>query len=271
MGQELKVEPGSKVDLGDYDPDFTGKYRSEQETLDELTRLKDRLFDLQALMYADNRYSLLIVIQAMDAGGKDGTIRHVMSGVDPQGCVVTAFKEPTPEELAHDFLWRIHKAVPRRGEIGIFNRSHYEDVLIVRVHNLVPKDVWSRRYEQINDFEAALAAAGVHILKFFLHISRDEQLQRLRDRLRERLDDPRKHWKFNPEDLKERAYWKQYMKAYADALGRCSTPQAPWFVIPANKKWFRNLAVSRILVETLQGLDMKYPQPSFDLSTIEVR
>ena len=170
----------------------------------------------------------------MDAGGKDGTIRHVMSSVNPQSCRVTSFKAPTPEELAHDFLWRIHKAVPRRGEIGIFNRSHYEDVLIVRVHDLVPKEVWSKRYGIINEFEASLAAGGVHVLKFFLHISREEQLQRFRDR----LTDPAKNWKITPEDFKERPYWKKYMKAYADALGRCSTPHAPWFVIPANRKWF---------------------------------
>jgi PPK2 family polyphosphate:nucleotide phosphotransferase len=190
-----------------------------------------------------------------------------MSSINPQGCRVTSFKAPTAEELAHDFLWRIHKAVPRHGEIGIFNRSHYEDVLVVRVHDLVPESVWSKRYDQINDFEAALAAGGVHILKFFLHVSREEQLRRFKDRLR----DKRKNWKISPEDFQERPYWKKYMKAYADALGRCSTRHAPWFVVPADKKWFRNLAVSRIIVEALQELDMKYPRPSFDLSTIKVR
>jgi PPK2 family polyphosphate:nucleotide phosphotransferase len=232
----------------------------------QLEKLHARLADAQELLYAENKRALLIVLQAMDAGGKDGTIRHVMNSINPQGCRVTSFKVPTAEELAHDFLWRIHKAVPRRGEIGIFNRSHYEDVLVVRVHDLVPKEVWSRRYDQINDFEAALAAGGVRILKFFLHISRDEQLQRFR----ERLSDRRKHWKISPDDFKERPYWKKYMRAYSDALGRCSTRHAPWFIIPANRKWFRNLAVSRIIVQTLEGLGMEYPEPAFDVSKIKV-
>jgi PPK2 family polyphosphate:nucleotide phosphotransferase len=260
------VKPGAACDLADHDPDFCAGLGGKEEAQKHLDKYHRQLADLQERLYAENKRSLLVVLQAMDAGGKDGTIRHVMSSVNPQSCRVTSFKAPTGEELAHDFLWRIHKAVPRRGEIGIFNRSHYEDVLVVRVHDLVPEAVWSKRFGLINDFEAALAAAGVHILKFFLHISRDEQL----DRLRERLKDPAKQWKISPEDFKERPYWKKYMKAYADAIGRCGTPQAPWFVIPANKKWFRNLAVSRIIVETLDGLGMKYPKPSFDLSTIKV-
>ena len=261
------VKPGSAVDLADHDPDWCAGLGGKDEAQKHLDKYHSQLADLQELLYAENKRSLLVVLQAMDAGGKDGTIRHVMSSINPQSCRVTSFKAPTPEELAHDFLWRIHKAVPRRGEIGIFNRSHYEDVLIVRVHDLAPKDVWSRRYDQINAFEAALAAGGTHVLKFFLHISRDEQLKRLR----ERIDDPRKQWKVSPVDFKERAYWKKYMKAYADALDRCSTRQAPWFVIPSNKKWFRNLAISRIIVETLQGLGMEYPRPAADLSTIKVR
>ena len=265
--ERFLVAPGAKVDLSDHDPDFCAGLGDKEHAPQRLDRFHKHLADLQELLYAENRRALLIVLQAMDAGGKDGTIRHVMGSVNPQGCRVTSFKVPTPEELAHDFLWRIHKAVPRHGQIGIFNRSHYEDVLVVRVHDLCPKEVWSRRYDQINDFEAALAAGGVHVLKFFLHISREEQLKRLK----ERLADPRKHWKISPEDFHERPYWKKYMKAYADALSRCSTRHAPWFVIPANKKWFRNLAVSRILVETLDGLDMKYPKPSFDLSTITVK
>jgi PPK2 family polyphosphate:nucleotide phosphotransferase len=258
------VKPGERVDLAGLDPDDSAGLGGKDDAQEHLDKYHRRLADLQELLYAENKRSLLIVLQAMDAGGKDGTIRHVMSSINPQGCRVTSFKVPTPEEQAHDFLWRIHKAVPRHGEIGIFNRSHFEDVLVVRVHDLVPKEVWSKRYDQINDFEATLSASGVHILKFFLHISRDEQLDRLRDRLKDR----RKHWKITPEDFRERAYWKKYMTAYTEALSRCSTAHAPWFVIPANKKWFRNLAISRIIVETLEGLDMKYPEPAFDLSKI---
>lgn len=261
MGQELKVEPGSKVDLGDYDPDFTGKYRSEQETLDELTKLKDRLFDLQALMYADNRYSLLIVIQAMDAGGKDGLIRSVMSGLNPQGCTVTSFKAPSAEELDHDYLWRIHHVVPRKGEIGIFNRSHYEDVLVVRVHGLVAKDVWKDRFDQINDFEKYLAENNVVVRKFYLHISKKEQ----EERILKRLMDPKKNWKFSAADLKEREHWDEYMEAFDDLLGKCSTKSAPWYIVPANKKWYRNLIVARALVDTLESLDMKWPEPAPDV------
>jgi len=202
----------------------------------------------------------------MDASGKDGTIRHVMYGVNPQVCSVTSFKAPTSEELDHDFLWRIHNAVPPRGEIGIFNRSHYEDVLIVRVHDLVPKTVWSARYEQINDFEKMLSKNNVTILKFFLHISKDEQ----KERLQERLNDPTKNWKMNPEDLKERELWDDYQKAYEVAIEKCSTKYAPWYIIPANKKWFRNIAVSEIIIETLENLKMKFPKPAFDPSTIVV-
>jgi PPK2 family polyphosphate:nucleotide phosphotransferase len=265
--ERFLVKPDAKVRLSDHDPDYCEGFGPKEDAPKHLDKFHRRLADLQELLYAEGKRSLLIVLQAMDAGGKDGTIRHVMSSINPQGCRVTSFKAPTGEELAHDFLWRIHKAAPRRGEIGIFNRSHYEDVLIVRVHDLVHKEVWSRRFDQINAFEAALTAGGAHILKFFLHISRDEQLKRFK----ERLDNPAKHWKVNPEDFKERSYWEQYMDAYADAIGRCSTRHAPWFVIPANKKWFRNLAISKIIVETLEGLDMKYPKPSFDVSKIVVK
>ena len=264
--ERFRVKPGSEVDLSKHDPDECGGLGSKDKALGRLEKDHSRLADLQELLYAEGRRALLVVLQAMDTGGKDGTIRHVMSAVSPQSCRVTAFKAPTPEELAHDFLWRVHPAVPRRGEIGVFNRSHYEDVLVVRVHELAAREVWSRRYDQINQFEALLRQNGVHILKFFLHISRQEQL----DRLRARLDDPRKQWKISPDDFRERPYWNQYMKAYADALARCSTPQAPWFVIPANHKWFRNAAISRIIIETLESLDMKYPKPKFDLSKIVV-
>jgi len=258
MGQDLRVEPGTKVDLKDYDPDYTGKYRSEQDTLEELGKLKEKLFDLQALMYADNRYSLLIVIQAMDAGGKDGLIRSVMSIFNPQGCQVTSFKGPSDEELDHDYLWRIHHVIPRKGEIGIFNRSHYEDVLVVRVHDLVAKDIWKARFDQINDFETYLAANNVVIRKFYLHISKKEQ----EERILKRLLDPKKNWKFSAADLKERNHWNDYMDAFDDVLTKCSTKQAPWYIVPSDKKWYRNLVVARVLVETLESLNMKWPEPS---------
>jgi PPK2 family polyphosphate:nucleotide phosphotransferase len=258
MGQDLKVEPGTRVDLKDYDPDYTGKYRSEQETLEELNKLKEKLFDLQQLMYADNRFALLIVIQAMDAGGKDGLIRSVMSIFNPQGCQVTSFKAPSLEELDHDYLWRIHHVIPRKGEIGIFNRSHYEDVLVVRVHDIVPKDVWKARYDQINDFEEYLAENNVIIRKFYLHISEHEQ----EERILKRLLDPKKNWKFSAADMKERNYWDEYMDAFDDLLTRCSTKNAPWYIVPANKKWYRNLVVARVLVETLESLNMKWPEPT---------
>lgn len=261
------VRSGHPVHLSRCDPDDTGGYREKSEAEAELARNVKRLAELQYRFYAENRRALLVVIQGMDAAGKDGTIRHVMSGLNPQSCRVTSFKAPSAEELAHDFLWRIHKAVPGRGEIGIFNRSHYEDVLIVRVRHLVPKSVWSKRYDQINDFERMLADNGVVIRKFFLHISKEEQ----RQRLQERLDDPRKNWKFNPDDIRERERWSDYKRAYEEALSRCSTEKAPWFVIPANKKWFRNLAVSAILVETLEALAPQFPKPMPGISKIRIR
>jgi PPK2 family polyphosphate:nucleotide phosphotransferase len=196
----------------------------------------------------------------MDAGGKDGTIRHVMTGLNPQACRVTSFKVPSEEEADHDFLWRIHKAVPRLGEIGIFNRSHYEDVLVARVHELAPKEVWSGRYDQINDFEKILFRNQTIILKFFLYISKEEQAKRLLAR----IDDPQKNWKVSPADLREREYWDDYMKAYEDALERCSTRWAPWYVIPADKKWFRNLAVSEVIVDRIERLKLNYPPLKVD-------
>ena len=256
------VVPGAKVKLARWDPGDTAGIDSKKDALPELEDLRKKLYDLQYLLYAERRQSLLIVLQAMDAGGKDGTIRHVMSGLNPQGCHVKSFKVPTEEELAHDYLWRVHRAVPGKGEIGIFNRSHYGDVLVVRVHNLVPKRVWSKRYEQINAFEKILADNGVIIVKFFLHISKEEQQKRLQ----ERLDDPSKHWKVSPADFEERQYWDEYVKAHEDALSRCSTPWAPWYVIPANHKWFRNLVVADILVRTLEDMDMRFPESKLDLS-----
>lgn len=264
--KKFRVKPGSKVDLSNWDPDDTGPIKSKVDAQEHLTHNAQRLGDLQYLLYAESKRALLIVLQAMDAGGKDGTIRHVMSAVNPQSCRITSFKQPSAEELAHDFLWRIHHAVPRKGEIGIFNRSHYEDVLVVRVHNLVPKDVWSQRYQQINEFERYLSDNNIHILKFFLHISRDEQ----RKRLRQRIDDPRKQWKIEPTDVQERKYWGQYVQAYEAALSRCSNKHAPWHIIPANHKWFRNLAVSQIIVDTLTEFGMKFPKPRVDLSKLKV-
>jgi PPK2 family polyphosphate:nucleotide phosphotransferase len=211
--------------------------------------------ELQEVLYAESKHALLIVLQAMDAGGKDGAIRNVMSGINPQGCYVTSFKAPTPEELAHDFLWRIHQHAPPKGHIGIFNRSHYEDVLIVRVHQLVPESVWRGRYQHINYFEKLLADNGVTILKFFLHISKEEQ----KERLQARQKDKTKHWKFNPGDLKERALWDEYMAAYEDAINHCNQPWAPWHIVPANKKWYRNVVIAERIVETMESLEMKYP------------
>jgi PPK2 family polyphosphate:nucleotide phosphotransferase len=209
---------------------------------------------------------LLIVLQAMDAGGKDGTIRSIMSGVNPQGVTVTSFKAPTAAELAHDFLWRIHQAVPARGMIGIFNRSHYEDVLVARVKNLVTKRVWQTRYEHINNFEQLLVDSGVTLLKFYLHISKDEQ----KERLQARLDEPDKRWKFNPGDLAERERWDDYMQAFEDVFEKCSPKAAPWYIVPANRKWYRNVLISGTIVKTLESLKMKYPAPAEDLDKIVI-
>lgn len=260
------VKPGDKIALKDVDPSAMGNFKSKQDARKLILADHEELIRLQDMMYAEDKHSLLIVIQAMDTGGKDGVIRHVMSGVNPQGCVITPFKVPTPEELSHDYLWRIHKVVPPRRMIGIFNRSHYEDVLVVRVHSLVPKEVWSKRYDQINAFEKHLAENGVTILKFYLHISKAEQ----KLRLQERLDDPNKRWKFSTGDLKERELWDDYMAAYEDMLNLTSAKWAPWHVIPANRNWYRNLAIGRIIVETLRGFDMQYPQPAEKLDGIVI-
>jgi PPK2 family polyphosphate:nucleotide phosphotransferase len=266
MSQPFLVTPGSQVSLAEYDPDFTAGYRNKKSTKAERKRHLDRLQELQEVLWAENKHALLIVLQATDAGGKDGTIKHVFRGVNPQGCRVTSFKGPTKEELDHDYLWRVHKAVPGRGEIGIFNRSHYEDVLVVRVANLVPEAVWQQRYEQINQFEKLLADTGTTILKFFLHISREEQ----KERFEARLKDPAKSWKFSKDDLRKREDWDEYALAFEQALSRCSTPWAPWYVIPANHKWYRNLAISQIIVEALEKLEMKYPPPLEDAEEIVV-
>jgi PPK2 family polyphosphate:nucleotide phosphotransferase len=262
----MLIKPGSKVNLKDCDPDDTGEFRSEEEAEQALQNYLDELDSLQRLLYAENRRALLVVLQGMDTSGKDGTVRAVMHGLTPLGVTVKAFKAPNEDELAHDFLWRVHNAVPRRGYIGIFNRSHYEDVLVVRVHELVPRRVWKARYEQINDFEKMLVKNDVVILKFFLHISKAEQ----RKRLEARLSDPTRYWKFSLSDVEERRYWPAYRRAYEDALSRCSTRWAPWHVVPANHKWYRNVLVARVLVETLRGLDMHYPSPTMDLSKVVI-
>jgi PPK2 family polyphosphate:nucleotide phosphotransferase len=266
MTQPILVSPGTRVSLTDYDPGYTGDYSKKSAARATLNDNVKRLQALQEVLWAEGKHAVLIVLQALDAGGKDGTIEHVMHGVNPQGCQVTSFKVPTEEELAHDYLWRIHKAVPRRGYIGIFNRSHYEDVLVVRVHNLVPEEVWQQRYEQINHFEKLLADSGTTILKFFLFISRKEQ----KKRFEARLQDPKKNWKFSMGDVKERDRWDDYMQAYEDALSKCSTPWAPWHIVPADHKWYRNLIVSQTIVEALEKLDMHFPPPLPDADKIVI-
>ena len=262
--QRFRVAPGTRLKLKDIDPGLKDRGESHKKAVVETEKLRKKLRELQELLYADGRFSLLICLQGMDTAGKDGTLHHVLGAMNPQGCRVVGFKQPSAEEAAHDFLWRVHRAVPARGEVVVFNRSHYEDVLVVRVHNLVPETVWSGRYERINAFEQGLVEAGTHILKFYLHISKEEQLGRFNDR----LDDPAKRWKISEADYAERKHWDEYTAAYDDALSRCSTEAAPWFVIPANHKWFRNLAVARIVVEYLDGLDMRFPPPKVDLDHI---
>jgi PPK2 family polyphosphate:nucleotide phosphotransferase len=253
--EQYRVKPGAHIRLASIDPedigDFDGDKDEGKEALDALNKA---LEDLQERLYSEHKKSILIILQGMDTSGKDGTIEHVFEGVNPQGVRVASFKAPTPIELEHDFLWRVHQKAPGKGEIVIFNRSHYEDVLIVRVHELVPEKVWSRRYAFINDFERLLSGEGTIILKFFLHINQDEQERRFLDR----LADPAKHWKFNPDDLKERKHWDRYMHAYEDALSMTSTEWAPWYIVPANRKWFRNLVIASVLVDAIKKLN---PQP----------
>lgn len=263
--EELIVKPGKKVKLSKWDPEDTLGWDKDHKTKEDLEKTIERIDKLQYLMYAEHKRTLLIVLQGLDAAGKDGTIRHVMSGVNPQGCTVTSFKKPSPEEMAHDYLWRVHKAVPEFGDIGIFNRSVYEDVLVVRVHNLVPKQVWSKRYDQINEFEKLLHDNHVKILKFFLHIGKDEQ----KKRFQQRIDDPDRRWKISEADFDERRFWDEYVDAYETALTKCSTEHAPWFIIPSNKKWFRNLAVSHIIAETLEAMHMKFPKPTVDVKKLK--
>jgi PPK2 family polyphosphate:nucleotide phosphotransferase len=239
----------------------------KDEAEKEITKDIERLDELQNRLYAENRRALLVVLQGMDASGKDGTIKHVMSGVNPQACSVSSFKVPAGEELQHDFLWRIERAMPRKGFIGVFNRSQYEDVLAARVHKLVRPEVWKERYDQINRFEQLKSELDISILKFFLHISKDEQ----KKRLEERIEDPRKNWKFSAADAKERELWHEYQKAYEDALSECSTKWAPWYIVPADHKWHRNWMVARTIVEKLESLNPKYPPAKVDLSKIRIK
>jgi PPK2 family polyphosphate:nucleotide phosphotransferase len=267
FASSLRVEPGSKVDLDAIDPDATPGFEGDKEAAeDEIKGLRNELTEFQERLWAEKGQSLLIVLQALDCGGKDGTIRKVFTAFNPQGTRVTGFGVPTEEELAHDFLWRVHPHTPGKGRIGIFNRSHYEDVLVVRVNELAPKSVWSGRYELINAFEQSLAAANTTILKFMLHISRDEQRERFEARLAERA----KRWKFRLADLEARAKWTDYMAAYTDVLERCSTKHAPWFVIPADHKWYRDLAVARIVTDAARRMNPGYPEPEEDLSGVVV-
>jgi PPK2 family polyphosphate:nucleotide phosphotransferase len=262
---DYRVNPGQSVDLAAWDTADDGDWNrgeAEERTKD----LNNRLEDLQELLYAEGKHKLLVVIQATDTGGKDGTIRHVFDKVNPQGVRVASFKRPTEEELGHDYLWRVHQRTPRSGEITIFNRSHYEDVLVVRVHDIVPKARWQRRYDHINNFEQLLADEGTTIIKIFLHISKEEQ----RERLQARIDTPRKNWKFDSGDLRERERWDDYQEAYRVMLEQTSTEHAPWYVIPSDRKWFRTMLVSEIVVDTLERLDMSYPPPEDGLEGLQI-
>ena len=264
--KRLQVRPGSSFRPADVDTGGTPGWKKSKkaEAEERLHKNVTALVALQYKLYAENRRTVLVVLQGMDAAGKDGLIRTVFSGLNPQGCRVTSFKVPSAEERAHDFLWRIHKALPPCGEIGVFNRSHYEDVLVVRVHDLAPKAVWKARYDAINSFEHLLTETGVTVVKFFLHIGRDEQ----KLRLLARLDDPNRNWKASEADFAERIRWDDYMKAYGDALTRCSTSCAPWYVIPSDHKWYRSLAVSEILRETMEDMRLKFPPPLADVAAL---
>ncbi|MBZ0202145.1 MAG: polyphosphate kinase 2 family protein [Ignavibacteria bacterium] len=268
--ENLLVKPGTKINLKKFDTKYTANFKDKEDAGEMLARDILRLSELQDMLYAMNKYSLLIVFQAMDAAGKDGTIKHVMSGVNPQGCNVTSFKQPTTEELGHDFLWRVNKALPKRGMISIFNRSHYEEVLVTRVHpeyilkqNIpgidrvedITKSFWKERFDAINEFERNAAISGTIILKFFLHVSKDEQ----KKRFLARIDEPEKNWKFSAFDIKEREYWDKYMDAFEDAIANTSTEHAPWYIIPADRKWFMRAAVGDIIVGTLEKLQLHYP------------
>lgn len=260
----LLVKPGSRVRLSEIDPGFHGDYKSKEEAGKALVRKKERIRELQETLYGERKHALLVVLQGIDAAGKDGACWHVISAMNPQGTSVHGFKQPTPEELGHDFLWRVHPHAPALGHVSVFNRSHYEDVLVARVHQLAPEKVIHKRYDLINAFEETLAQHNTKIVKFFLYISPDEQLRRFKMR----LDDKGRQWKISESDYTERALWDKYVDAYEAMLEKCSTNHAPWYVIPANHKWFRNLAVSHVIEKTLEGMDMKLPEPTVDLDEI---
>ncbi len=265
--KKFLIKPETKVKLSKWDPNDTGDFNGgKEEGLAKLEKLNGKLESLQELLFAEHKHKVLIVLQAMDTGGKDGAIRRVFDRVNPAGVRVASFKAPTAEELDHDFLWRIHKQVPGKGEMVIFNRSHYEDVLVVRVHNYVSPEIWGKRFEQINEFERTLVENGTTILKFYLHIDLDEQ----KARFQARLDDPTKRWKFRLGDLEERKFWPDYMKAFEDVLSKTSTEHAPWYIVPANRKWFRDLVISSMLVDTLEGLKMSYPESEENLDGVVI-
>lgn len=261
-----RVTPGTKLDLSKLDPDESEHYERRKDARDELEKQRLRIEELQARLYAEHKQSLLVVLQALDTGGKDGTIRSVFEGVNPQGCQVWSFKAPSAEELDHDFLWRYHQKAPPRGVITIFNRSHYEDVLVVRVKGLMPESVWRERYRMINDFEHLLTLNHTTVLKFYLHISKDEQKRRLESR----LEDPGKGWKFSSNDLKERAFWDDYQLAFEDAISNCTTDYAPWYVVPANRKWYRNLVIARTIADTLEAMNPQVPMAEAGLDRVVI-
>jgi PPK2 family polyphosphate:nucleotide phosphotransferase len=264
MATEYLIKPGEKVDVRKFDPEDTSWWQKDKATAKkEIKKLKKKLINLQQLLYAEKKQKVLIVLQAMDSGGKDGTIKAIFDGVNPQGVSVASFKVPTPEEIGHDYLWRIHAKTPQSGEIVIFNRSHYEDVLIVRVHNLVPKKAWEKRYNHIAQFEQLLTDEGTTILKFFLNISKEEQKTRFIDR----IDVPEKNWKFNPNDVEERKFWDAYMLAYGEAISKTSAPNSPWYIIPSNHNWYRDLVIAKIITKTLENLKMSYPPPIENLDS----
>lgn len=266
--EKFLVKEGSKLDLKKHATNFTGDYTDKKEAVKDLEKNVERMAELQDILFAQDIHSLLIIFQAMDAAGKDGAIEHVMSGVNPQGCHVVSFKQPSFEEMDHDYLWRCQKSLPERGKIGIFNRSHYEEVLVVRVHSGIlqsqqlphdvknDKDIWKKRFKHIRDWEDHLTENGTHVIKFFLNVSKEEQ----KARFLSRIDEPAKNWKFSMGDVKERGFWDDYMKAYTEAVEATSTEKSPWYIIPADKKWFTRLAVSEVIVKKLESLDLKYPE-----------
>ncbi len=261
----FRVKPDKKLDLNNIDPSYKGAHTSKEDALAETEHYRQKIAELQVKLYAQRKQSLLIVLQALDAAGKDGTVNHVISSLNPQGARVVGFKQPSAIDLEHDFLWRIHIHTPVKGEIVVFNRSHYEDVLVTRVHGLIDKPTWKSRYKRIHEFEKLLLDNNTHILKFFLHISKEEQLERFA----KRIEDPARNWKISNSDYTEREYWGDYTKAYEDAISATTTKKAPWFVIPSNHKWYRNLAVSKIIAQTLESMDLAFPKPTVDLNEIK--